>query len=83
MRAKSNSEEDWSDAAKQPPQANPKSVGNLFDVDQGQVPHAPLNATVIGTVHSRGSMNACHTDNLFDFMSSPSGFSSRFRRTRL
>jgi hypothetical protein len=39
-----------SDAAKQIPQAGSQPFGNLFDVDQGQIPHAPLNATVVGSV---------------------------------
>ena len=38
------------DAAEQIPQAGPQSLGDLFDVDQGQVPDAPLNAAVIGAV---------------------------------
>jgi len=38
------------DAAKQVPQAGSQPFGDLFDVDQGQIPHAPLNATVVGAV---------------------------------
>jgi hypothetical protein len=32
------------DAAKQIPQAGSQPFGDLFDVDQGQISHAPLNA---------------------------------------
>lgn len=35
-----------SDADKQIAQANPQSFGDLFDVDQGQVPYAALNRAV-------------------------------------
>lgn len=40
----------WSDVAKQIPQANPQSSGNLLDVDQGQIPHTALDPAVIGPV---------------------------------
>jgi hypothetical protein len=39
-----------SDAAKQIPQAGSQPFGNLLDVDQRQIPHAPFNATVVGAV---------------------------------
>jgi hypothetical protein len=39
-----------SDAIKQITQADLQSRGNLFDVNQGQIPHAALDAAVVGAV---------------------------------
>jgi hypothetical protein len=41
-----------SHAAKQIGQAGPQPLGNLFDVDQRQIPHAALNTAVIRSVES-------------------------------
>ena len=54
-----------SDAAKQLPQADPKPVGNLFDVNQGQIPHSPLNAAVVRAVQPASLRSLFLADALF------------------
>ena len=54
-----------SHAAKQIPQAGPQPISNLLDVYQGQVPHAPLNATVIGAVQVASLRSFFLADALF------------------
>jgi len=64
--------EEHSDAAKQIPQAGPQSFGNLFDIDQGKIPHAPLNSAVVGAVKPASLRSFFLVDPLF-FAHTPDG----------
>jgi hypothetical protein len=54
-----------SDAAKQIPQANPQPFGNLFDIDQGQIPRASFKTAVVGTVKLASFRSFLLADALF------------------
>ena len=61
-----------SDAAKKVPQADPQPFGDLFDIDQGKIPHPPLDTTVVGAVKPASLRSFFLVDPLF-FAHTPDG----------